>query len=117
MKKFITKAATSTANFVKDSATGMLGTVHFLAISTADVCEKVECRIHREIDPEQVRKDRMMHTLDMQQSIIDLADKIMLRGKEAKEYIVSTTTSMTPVYPARDLDEKVIIEFEATTNQ
>lgn len=89
MKKLFQKAATSTANVLKDSATGLLSSVHFVTISIADGCEKLECIINKDVDPEQIRRDRMQSTIAKQMLVKDAYDRIIKRRKEAEAMIVN----------------------------
>ena len=81
MKNLIKKAATSTVNFAKDSAIGILGITHFVATSIADGCEILETKINREVDPEQVRNERMRSTCDKQDAVLRAIAKLYVSNQ------------------------------------
>ena len=96
MKKFLRQAAVTAKNASTTAASGLLGAVHFAGQSVADTAMATECYINLKahgVDPHQTKKDRVMKTLEYQQSIIDAPRNLKnaiksIRNKKDKEDIV-----------------------------
>lgn len=87
MKKLFNKAVNSIKNVATDVADGTLSSIHFVAISVADTAEVLECKLHKGVDPEQIRRDRMMHTCHLQECIIERVNAAMRKGEEVKAFV------------------------------
>lgn len=96
MKKLFSSVKSGTkaaGNFIKNtavnSATGILSVTHFTAISVADGCEILECKLNKDVDPEQIRRERMLRTIEKQNAIKNMANALLDKEKEMEASILS----------------------------
>lgn len=70
IKQAVSTAGTSVKNAVIDVADATLNGVHFVAMTTANVAESAKCRLHRDVDPEQIKREMVLSTCLKQQVIL-----------------------------------------------
>lgn len=70
IKQAVSTATTSVKNKSINVADSTLNGVHFVAITVANIAEAAKCRLHREEDPEDIKKEMMMSTCLKQQVIL-----------------------------------------------
>lgn len=88
-KTAVTTATTKVRHTATDVADSTLNGVHFVAITVANIAEAAKCRLHRDEDPEDIKKDMMMSTCMKQQIILLTAREARAKFRKS----IKTTTA------------------------
>ena len=91
IKQAVSTATTSVKNKSLDFADSTLNGIHFVAVTVANIAEASKCRLHRDEDPEDIKKQMMLSTCNKQQVILLTAREVRskFRRKSKKDEVLT----------------------------
>jgi hypothetical protein len=116
MNKIIRK----TSNALVTGACAVLGGLHFVAQTSADVVSDAEAKLIRNrdgVDPEHTKKERMYKTIGRQQHILDKVQAFKDTVSQAKDRVIREKTIRLEFTNEEALNNIVLVNAETILSE